>query len=435
MALIEINIPEEEGWEDDLAGRILLAVTGLLAFRLGFRLWTVTNPESPFSAYTAILCYAIGVQLLIVAASDIDLERWGRRITYLTLGGLTLALVASILRTGWLEPLSTDAMMFSRYSVDLLLQGQNPYTESMAPAFNLPGVRAQFATPRVDGSKVETLSYPAGAVLWFVPQRILVGNSPLGLRATILMTAVLVPAIIAHDLRPQLAPAALVASLAGRNLLLTAAGGVFHGLWVLPTLLGLRDWFRGNRLRAAAWLGLAASVKQLPWVLAPFFAIWIWHEADSPSTFVRDAVGPAAVAIGVFAAINAPFIVAAPEAWLEGVLTPLSPGAPLVHQGMGLALLAFVGIAHLPTEWFVMAAGLGFGIILLAYHLYHRELRWALAALPLIVWMLHTRSLASYFTGFGPLIVWSVAAHWDALPGLVSASAGTERRDAHAVQA
>jgi len=190
--LIHIDIPEDDGWRDDVAGRLLLALLGGLVLRLSVRLWPLVElPETGVTAGAVVFAVtAVGVQLLVLSVGDIDLERHGRQIAGATVAILTAGVAATAIATAdapvWLPRLNTDVLAFSSHSVELLVSGKNPYVASMQPAHALPGA-GDYWTQRVDGSTVESLSYPAGHVLAFAPQYLLVERGLGGLRTTTIL--------------------------------------------------------------------------------------------------------------------------------------------------------------------------------------------------------------------------------------------------------
>lgn len=417
MALYEFNLPEEEGWQDSLAGRVILVMVGLLLYRMGFRIWGGLMPEYAIGAVATLLLFAIGTQLIILAAMDpskFNLERWGRWISYAVL--LAIFVFGTVaLSYLWIDRVGTDALLFSQVGVEQLVgHGTNPYTVDMAPhVANWKG--PQYATPRINGDIVRQLSYPAGAVLWFVPQYATVGATRFGIRLTLWVMAFAASALVVHHLPAKLAIGGVGAFMATRNMFAAAAGGVIWPIWVLPLILGLIAWSRERWLWAAFFVGIAAGSKQHAWLVLPFLAVWQYKLTGTPRAFLRRALPMIAVGLAVFLAMNAWFIITAPQAWLAGVLTPLNTKAPMVHQGMGLAVVSFVGAINLPAWWYALATGLAAGCALLAYWLYFDQLKWAAWVLPPVILFFYTRSLMSYFTTWGLLAVLAAAAAWGRL--------------------
>jgi uncharacterized membrane protein len=417
MPLINIDIPETEGWQDNLAARILLVLTGLLLFRMGFNTWASLMPEWYVGGAATVLLFATGVQLLLFATTDIDLERWGPVIAYGVFAVVLAAMLLALYR-GWLDKIQTDALLFSRAGVEAVLAGQNPYALDMAPwiaSWRGP----QFSTPTTAGGAVTHLSYPAGAVLWFLPQFALVGETVYGIRLTLVLAAIATGCVVAASLPARLAIAAPASLLAARNLPMTAAGGVLWPLWVLPTALALREWYAGRWLRAGLLLGAAAGTKQIVWAIGPFLLVWALR--DARVSLPRVAAG----ATASFALLNLPFAVWHPAAWVRGALRPVAGGPDLVYQGIGLAIFPTLGF-QLARWWFLLATVSVVVVLLTAYALYFERVKWVAWVVPAAIFLFHSRSLTSYFVSFAPLAVLAATAHMghlqaDAWPSLTRA--------------
>jgi len=211
----------------------------------------------------------------------------------------------------------------------------------------------------------------------------------------------------------ELAIAAPISMLAGRNLWLTAAGGVIESLWLVPFCAGLWCWADRRWIHAAALVGLAASIKQFAWISVPFLVLWAARIKG-----LRPMVRLLATGISAFGLVNAPFIIADPSAWLAGVFTPLgSAGAPLELAGSGFVALALGG-APIPRWGFTVAvatAGVG---ALAAYWVWFDRVRWVAWVVPPAILLWHDRSLMSYFISFVPVALIAAAASWGRLKPL-----------------
>jgi len=422
MALIDgplIDVPEEDGWQDDLGGRIMIVLLAAFMFGTGFRFWTgVAETASLTTALPSFILFAVGCELLIIAVTGVDLERWGRHIAIGTVLLLTGITIATLFATGseWINRLNTDALTFSSYSVELVANGQNPYAHSMGPGRDLFGT-GEFWTRRVDGSIVESLSYPGGAVLAFLPQFLLIGRGPIGIRLTLLIFVGVLGVLLAWMLPAQYAAAAPVSMLATRNFWLTASGGVIEALWLVPFVAALWAWANDRWLLAAVGLGLAAGTKQFVWLTLPFLAIWAYRERGLSSVGRMLTVGTVA-----FLALNLPFMFSAPVEWMYGVFTPLAPAsAPLVVEGSGLAALFMAGV-EIPRWGFTLAVATVSLTLLIAYWLRFEKLRWMAWIVPPCILLFHSRSLLSYFRAFIPVAVIAATAYKGRLRGLVRPS-------------
>jgi len=91
------------------------------------------------------------------------------------------------------------------------------------------------------------------------------------------------------------------------------------------------------------------------------------------------------------------------EAWARSVFTPISSGAPMIHQGAGATLAAVTGVYALPKDYYTLLTVASFGVALGVYALYWGRMKWAAWIVPPLVLFWYYRSLNSYFTWFLPV--------------------------------
>jgi uncharacterized membrane protein len=395
------------------AYRFMLVVVAALVLKLGFRLWGVLAPQSWVGAVTVLYLFGTGVALLVLAVVDVDMERWGTAIALWTsFVVLAAGFAIVLLRPG--THFGTDAVLFSRYSADLLLSGRNPYAESMAPAAAVYNTSVLHMSPKVDGTSVASFSYPAGEILAFVPEAALDRTGSTNLMVTLYLLAAAVLIGLVLESPAQLAVFPLITLLGSRNLIWTSMGGLVDAVWLLPLLAAMHYWHADRRGRAAFAFGLAAGTKQLVWPIAPFLAIWLWNDAADVDELKRDVATTLRWGLAGFLALNLPFIVWDPEAWVYGVLTPVAGGgAAMVHQGVGLTVLTVSGIYALPKGYFtaVLLATLVAGLIV--YALNWERAKWAAWVVPPVLFFVHYRSLMSYFTYFVPVAYYALVCQLD----------------------
>jgi hypothetical protein len=350
---------------------------------------------------------------MLLSVANIDYERWGRPIGYATtllVAGLSLGLVVA----ADLPRLGTDLLAFTSYSVELVTEGTNPFAVSMAPSHSLPGAPDMW-TLRTDGSRVTSWSYPAGTLWAYLPQYALVGRFPIGLRLTSLIGTVLVGLAVTYVVPPTyglLGPASLMLA---QNEFMAALGGLNDMWWVLPTVLTVWLWATDRRVWAAAVFGVACSMKQQPWAIGLPLAIWVWKDAPDWRVFVRRAATYIGVGGAVFVAVNLPWLVADPGAWLGSVLTPISTSgeAPLRSRGVGLAILNQAVDGRLVSRaTFEQMIYVTVAVATVLYWRFFDQLRWAAWLLPSAIFLFTPRSLPSYFHWFVPVAVVALfAAH------------------------
>lgn len=150
-----------------------------------------------------------------------------------------------------------------------------------------------------------------------------------------LLCAVAVAAIIFLWAPPGLRPLVILGFLVNLALWNLIASGTIDTLYALFILLG---WMLRSRLWiAAVFMGLAAATKQIAWLYVLFYLILVLRE-----TGWRPALRSVGAIMVVFLAVNLPFILGAPQSWLDGVLSPVVD--PLFPRGIGIVSFSLVGI-------------------------------------------------------------------------------------------
>jgi uncharacterized membrane protein len=304
---------------------------------------------------------------------------------------------------------TTDSAAFDHVAAQTLLHGRDPYSSSMSAARKLLDVPDQYWTYTVTGGHVTGVSYPAGSFLLVAPAMLL------GFRHQIVDWVDLVAWLVTGVLLFTLLPAAL-RWLAGLLILTPLFVGIFSfggtDATFLPFLvLAVWRWDRfggGRKAGVAGWigpiaLGLACAVKQSPWFCVPFLIVGVAMEARRAGRRpARIAARYAGTVLAVFTAVNLPFIVWHPSAWLHGSLTPFVE--PLVADGQGLVSLATHGILRGVDLTDLTVCGVLVYLTVLAAFVvnYPRLKRVWLVLVPLSMFF-SARSLSSYLVDFLPI--------------------------------
>jgi len=310
---------------------------------------------------------------------------------------------------------SNDGTSLDANAAALLVQGRNPYTDSnilhlvrqfpIEPYWTTPLRAGQFAN-RLEYPSMSELrgvldtdlkaghapefeskvSYPALSFLTLVP---FIWLNIYNVLAFYLLCYIALVFIAWKVARPALRPWILLLSVANVSMLGSVVSGnldIFYALLiVLAWLLRHRGWW------SALFLGLALASKQLAWFFIPFYGIMVWRQYNSMEV-VRRLTIAAAVAL----AINLPFILWNPHAWLAGVMAPVAD--PMFPMGAGLISLSATPLVPVFPQ--VVYDVLEVGTMLAAFVCYwhickkHPEAAMLLAVIPLFfAW----RSLQSYF--------------------------------------
>jgi hypothetical protein len=311
---------------------------------------------------------------------------------------------------------SNDGTSLDTNAAILLVQGNNPYTDSniINVVQEFP-IEAYWTTPLRIGQFANRLAYPSATDLRSVMDTDLkAGFAPefeskvsypalsfltlvpfiwlnvYNVLAFYLLCYIVLVAIAWKIVRPELRPWVLLLSLANVSMLISVSSGnldVFNILLViLAWLLRERGWW------SALFLGLALSSKQLSWFFVPFYAIMIWRQYN-----FMEVVRRLAFAGIVALLVNLPFILWNPHAWIAGVMAPMAD--PMFPEGVGLIGLSTT-TPLLPIFQPIVYDVLELGAMLVALLWYWRickkrpEAAMVLAVLPLFfAW----RSLSSYF--------------------------------------
>lgn len=412
------------------SSQLLAVLTAAVLFKLSFLIRSFLSTIGYPSVVLVLLCtYLFAFALLYAALADVDMAVWNPRFATGVVGILLLMFALSYTTHLASSYIGTDAMLFTRYAVDLVLSGQNPYTHSMESAFQQYPIDKRFVTYRIDGEIVTTFSYPALAFLAFVPQALL-GIPNLNLTTVTVLLATLVFLVYESPTEFVLAPFVLM--FVDPNLTLFSFGGVFDILWVFLLLLGMKYWTRGDLRLAAIFVGLAFAVKQIPWFVAPFLAVWLYAESETYRGFAERARTCIAYGLGAFLLPNLPFIVLSPVAWLKSVFTPVAGSVPMVKQGIGLTMLTSSGLLQLPKSFYTLLLLGVLGVALVAYFVYFERLRWVAWVVPMAILWVNYRSLQNYFIFFVPIAYYAVLCRHRAGEGPVTVTNTREETDVQA---
>ena len=248
-------------------------------------------------------------------------------------------------------PYHNDAIALNECAARLVLQGRDPYTDlDVFACYQSLGIGPDRTTPLRSGAFANVAiypsddqmdqvwderangigtneefvwrpSYPAVSFLALLPVVALGWDTNYLYVACLLVAMALVVARAPRTLRPFF----LTALFGAASLAAFTVGGSSDLLYALPLVVA---WMYRERKWAAIPFGIALATKQIAWFFAPFWIIAVGTERGW-----RAAAGDAAIAAGVFAVTNLPFIVHDPQAWVAGILTPLVE--PMFARGAG----------------------------------------------------------------------------------------------------
>lgn len=312
---------------------------------------------------------------------------------------------------------SNDGTSLDTNAAILLLEGHNPYVDSniaslvrrfpIQPIWTTPLREGQFAnrleypTPVELRTVLDTdlksgqasefeskVSYPALSFLTLVPF-ILLGTS--NVLPFYLLCYLALVALGWSVARKELRPWIIVLALANISMWSSVLGG---NLDLLTILFLVMAWlWRGRGWQSAVLVGLAVACKQPAWFFVPFYAVLIFRTYGWKETARR-----LVIAGSLALALNLPFILWDPQAFLAGVMAPISD--PMFPMGVGIVGLVGSPFLHSymsTVVYSVLEYGVFYPLCLFWYWRLcksHPEAAMLLAVLPLFfAW----RSLPSYF--------------------------------------
>jgi hypothetical protein len=393
----------------DLAERSVWSLVWLGVVTGGLSVWGYWV-AAPANVWVAPLLLFVGFLGLVVTWLSSSVRSW------LYQAATLLAVLASVVIPRGIgihvrQYYSTDSAAFDHVAANALLHGANPYTTSMAPAGLLLNQPSFYWTYTVTGTHVSHVSYPAGSFLLDLPALALgFLHLPVDWMDLIawLVTGVLLFFLLPVWLRWVGALVILTPIFASSF----SAGGTDAAF--LPFLVvAVWRWDRYGQAKEAGvarWigpvaLGLACAVKQTPWFCVPFLVTGVAFEARRTGRLaVRLATRYLAIVVGVFIAVNLPFIVWDAGAWWHGTLIPFVD--PLVADGQGLVSLATHGVTGgVNLSLLTWAAGLAYLTIFAAYVAWYRDLKRIWLLLLPIAFFFSARSLANYLVDLFPVAV------------------------------
>ena len=426
--------------EQQWASRLLWTLVGASLLSWAFEL----ENGAPRYQWAALLAIVAGIWGLATAVVSWLPEQAGgdRRLREL-LAWLTALLTVACFGVWVVVQLhntpsyGTDELAFDQYAGELVRQGWNPYTHTMAPALPLFRVSPGGYTYTLAGHGVTQVSYPALSFLVYVPFLALGWSLDLAPGLEVLGWALAV--LLMFKLLPRtLRPAALVLGSVGAYVTLSAIG--LTDMVFMP-LLVLAAW-RWDRFDGRDWrtylgpiaFGLAMAAKQTPWPILPFILAGLicddlasvvgarlggQRARGERANAARASAGRAgrylAAALVAFLLPNLPFMLASPSAWVHGTLAPLVNSLVPAGQGaIGFSVFLRIGGGSLLA--FSLLSVLVLILLLVAYIGTYPLLKPATFLLPAFAYFFAVRSYAIYLVALVPPAL--IAASTTSLPPL-----------------
>ena len=285
----------------------------------------------------------------------------------------------------------TDESVLDMYAAHLFLLGKNPYNPTlMSSAFNFynfPFRAFDPITPLTTGGYVNELTYPALSFLVFIPAAIL------KLKASIIMLPALIAPVIIVWYRAWSRKEWLRSSYAILpfvSLLLYTYQGASadtDALWA--SLLMLSYMALPRNKTSGILFGLSLSVKQVPFIAAPFLLYFIYREYGAAKTAAWMVT-----AVASFFIINGYFILQNPGYWLSSMVA--NEFAPLIGIGFGIPQMSFSGVFQIPEIYYAIIMVDLLLALLALYVVKYQEMKHALFVFPILIFLFNYRLFPQY---------------------------------------
>lgn len=380
--------------------RISFVFTGSFLLYAGFQNWIkgklYINPE------IMILClitYAAAFIIFILSLTrDEDLLRF-RHIPLFALIFIVLFATYVVSEIFYNGVYRTDTIALTHYAaLKYMSIGVNPYTIDLRGALMMFPIDPEYITFTETGDLITTLNYPALHFLVYIPF-IEIGLTDM--RWVTILFEIAVFILLYWKAPKKLRPIVLLPLFAGSDVVINfTAGCVTDFLWVLPLVSTVL--FINNPFISAASFGLACSIKQEPWLFAPFILTWVWMETEGERR--RRIVGVvrfAAISLGAFFISNLWFL-GDIAAWWKGVTYPVFGN--LIVQSQGLSMITQLGYLPLGKDFFLIATLTIYLLLIVNYVVYYDRLKYTFWIFPAVALWFSYRGLQSYFIHLIPLV-------------------------------
>lgn len=388
--------------------RLGLIGAGLVVFQTAAFLWI--QPDSfwrPANFALSAAAWVVGAGCFIFAMA----ARIPPRAQWLALA----ALIGSLWGAAYLSHQNyspvvtsrTDNEMIGEYAAEALRRGYNPYTWNFADITRVYRDRSVLVPTLLDGSTQNRVTYPA------LPTLLLAAFGAAGpgqARTVSLVFHTLLIVLLFVGTPTRVRPLAVLSLFVVREFIPLTLGGAQDVGWSALLVAMLLAWKRPT-LRAALF-GLACAYRQQAWFVAPFLLIHLWNEstdfADERRTINSICANLRilyflAVSLGVFLAVNLPFMLWDFRAWMLGVFEPAYAAFNVYSQGLGA--LSQYNLLPLPRVFYTVLQLSSFFLMLVVHWRHPRLVGAAFWVFPAIFFWLYYRGLANYWLYWIPPLV------------------------------
>lgn len=396
--------------------RALSVLPSISLLGVAFNMWGAAVPFPIVGLLAVILFISVLLSLIVVlkSSSTKQLELLDKMVLVLSVAALAGWATATLYsHPGY----GTDEIAYQQYAAQMLMHGLNPYTHNLIRALTRYRVPVQYATYTLSGGISSHWAYPDLAILITIPFILLTHGIQAGIIANV--TFLTISMILAFTFLPKhFRPLASLLTI-GLPILFGYAISGTNDIIMMPFLIiAIRSWneygidgrHRWINIAQAVSLGLAISVQQLAWFIAPFLAVGIFSLRTEETGWrygLTTSIKYTLTVIGTFLCVNGPFIVWNFGSWIHGILTPVLQHAIPYGQGI-IDLPLFWGFGGGNLKLYTYAALVLYVGLLWIFYRNARALATVASLLPIIPFFLPTRSLAEYY--MTPITLWIVGA-------------------------
>ncbi|MEM3853565.1 MAG: hypothetical protein QW606_04565 [Conexivisphaerales archaeon] len=328
----------------------------------------------------------------IIGSAGLVLMAFRKAVAALPILLIIMVSFFAVLLAQSVPAIATDELALDAYAAHLFLSGINPYIPSaMNGAFSFFHLSPFYETPLTNGGYVSWLSYPALSFLIFVPA--------IGIQARAVLIAFTVALLITVYLKYRgfgwLSLLPLLIALVDVNLVYYPVGSVPDVIWAL--LLGASLITLKSTKLSGALYGLSVAAKQIPLVLIPYLLYMLVREKGK-----RGMLTYLGSALASFIAVNLPFIVISPRAWVSAMLAPETNS--LIGIGQGVGMLSFLGYYQLSGMYFTFMEAFFAVALFVLYIIEYPRYKMSFIAFPILIFFFNYRFLFNY------IIYWPVIA-------------------------
>jgi uncharacterized membrane protein/Flp pilus assembly protein TadD len=374
----------------DWSERLGFLGTGMILFATSMDLWAQNRElQSEISLLAVAFLWVGGVGLFILGMANVR-----KRPQILLLFALISAQFAYYyLYQQSYSPLTashTDNEMITRFAVEALRTGQNPYAWNFTDSTRVFHDRGMNTTPFLDGASQYRLTYPA------LPIFVLFIFDQIGIvdvRVVMFLFQLTLLCLLFFSTPRSLRPLILLPLYIQKDFVFLSLAGVQDVVWSVM-LIGVILLKNRSGWRAVLF-GLAAAYRQQPWFIAPFLLIEMYDTHQDSSQKWREVIRFVIISSLTFLIVNLPFILWDPSAWILGVFEPAYATFNVFSHGFGA--LSTYGLTPYTRQFFTTLQFVIYLSFIIIYTRHVRSLGFAYWLFPAFFFWFYYRGLSNYW--------------------------------------